>query len=192
VELILEHGYGKVTVELLMERADLARATFYAHYDSLEELLGEVVGDLIDDLLAVARGATPTGPDAVARGAAISILCTHAQEHRDLYRVILSGAGNGSGRAAYVGALAQAAGEVFSQLIRNNAASERIAVEVVAHCWAGSFASLLDWWLFDNPDRSTEDVTAMATALLVGGAVWGMGVEGRVSLSTEVIERLPL
>jgi len=32
VQLVLERGYDRVTVEDIASRADLARATFYAHY----------------------------------------------------------------------------------------------------------------------------------------------------------------
>lgn len=38
-ELIDEVGYEAVTVELLAERADVARSTFYAHYSAKEDLL---------------------------------------------------------------------------------------------------------------------------------------------------------
>lgn len=39
LELINEVGYEAVTVELLTERADVARSTFYAHYSAKEDLL---------------------------------------------------------------------------------------------------------------------------------------------------------
>ena len=32
VQLVLEHGYERVAVEDISDRADLARATVYAHY----------------------------------------------------------------------------------------------------------------------------------------------------------------
>ena len=36
VQLVLERGYDQVTVEDITDRADLARATFYAHYPNKE------------------------------------------------------------------------------------------------------------------------------------------------------------
>lgn len=39
VELILEKGYEAVTVQAILDRANVGRSTFYAHFDSKEELL---------------------------------------------------------------------------------------------------------------------------------------------------------
>ena len=37
-ELLLEKGYKKITVTDIVERADIGRATFYAHFEDKEDL----------------------------------------------------------------------------------------------------------------------------------------------------------
>ena len=39
VQLVLEHGYERVAVDDICAQADLARATFYAHYPNKEAVL---------------------------------------------------------------------------------------------------------------------------------------------------------
>jgi AcrR family transcriptional regulator len=64
VQLVLERGYGQVTVEDITDRADLARATFYAHYPNKEAVQFSVFNRLTADLvqrLAPGRGMWCTG-----------------------------------------------------------------------------------------------------------------------------------
>ena len=56
VSLVLERGYAGITVEDITDRADLGRATFYSHYTDKDDLLGQVVSDLADDLNPEADG----------------------------------------------------------------------------------------------------------------------------------------
>lgn len=39
MELTLEHGYDRVTVQDILDRADVGRSTFYAHYRDKDDLL---------------------------------------------------------------------------------------------------------------------------------------------------------
>ncbi|WP_240999879.1 helix-turn-helix domain-containing protein, partial [Streptomyces sp. Tu 4128] len=47
VELVLERGFTALTVEDITERADVARATFYAHFRDKEDLFARVTADLL-------------------------------------------------------------------------------------------------------------------------------------------------
>ena len=60
VQLVLERGYDRVTVEDITDRADLARATFYAHYPNKEAVQYSVFNRLTEDL--VQRIADQGGP----------------------------------------------------------------------------------------------------------------------------------
>ncbi len=190
VSLVLERGFAAVTVETIIQRADVSRATFYAHFSDIDQLLRSVVTDLIQSLVKRSAETAPTGPNAVAKGAAISLLCQHADEHRDLYRVILSGSGNGQGRAAYTNALTEGITRVFTSLVASNNAVPRIPIDVVARSWAGSFTSLLDWWLVDSPERSVAEMADVGIALLVNGFAWSIGVEGGIDLDPRIVEHL--
>ena len=54
VELVLEMGKEKVTVKSIVERADISRGTFYAHYSDIyaviEEIENETMGHMIEIL----------------------------------------------------------------------------------------------------------------------------------------------
>lgn len=56
LELIDEKSYEHIKVAELCRRAEISRATFYLHYDSLDEVLD----DVIDDALLFSEGAKGT------------------------------------------------------------------------------------------------------------------------------------
>lgn len=47
-----QHGYHGLSVELILEAADLSRPTFYRHFRNADEPLAEVLEDLNDRLIA--------------------------------------------------------------------------------------------------------------------------------------------
>lgn len=50
--LMMERGYERLTIQNLLDRADVGRATFYAHFESKDELLAGSVTRLRDWLVA--------------------------------------------------------------------------------------------------------------------------------------------
>ena len=42
IDLMRERPLGSITIKALCEQADVNRSTFYAHYDSIEELLHDI------------------------------------------------------------------------------------------------------------------------------------------------------
>ena len=80
VQLVLERGYERVAVEDITDRADLARATFYAHYPNKEAGLFSVFNRLTEDLMQ--RIAYQGGPWNVVRRDACRPRTTRGREPR--------------------------------------------------------------------------------------------------------------
>lgn len=49
-ELMTEEHYGSVTVAQIIERADIGRSTFYAHFETKDELLDEICTEMFDHI----------------------------------------------------------------------------------------------------------------------------------------------
>jgi len=97
VELILERGYENLTVQDILDRADVGRSTFYNHYQSKDELLlsrGQ-------ELEAAVRARISTGPQRPEGERSTSLmspvrpLFEHVDENRALCQAML-----GSGRTS--------------------------------------------------------------------------------------------
>jgi AcrR family transcriptional regulator len=177
VAVTLEQGYENVTVEAIIQRADVARATFYAHYSDKHELLAAIVEDLASELTDRLIPIAETGR--VVQGAVVRELFRHADECRELYRITLSGAVSGRARAAYSAVIRAAAENVFRRSIEANGGKQRIPVEITARAWTGSFVALLEWWLAEETGRTAEEMTIITMELLIRGYVWAGGLDER-------------
>src|SRR5215467_8207039 len=76
IALVLERGYERAAVEDITDQADLARATFYAHYPNKEAVLFSVSNQLTQDLMQ--RIAHQDGPPDVIPRAAVQTAYQHA------------------------------------------------------------------------------------------------------------------
>ncbi len=89
MELIATKGYDRVTVQDLIDKANVGRSTFYAHYDTKDDLLLAQMNHLTRDLDAHIEAETTTdGPVLPAKG-----LFLHVAEHQQMFRSLFGSRG---------------------------------------------------------------------------------------------------
>ncbi|AGJ52547.1 TetR/AcrR family transcriptional regulator [[Kitasatospora] papulosa] len=179
VELVLERGFTALTVEDITERADVARATFYAHCRDKEDLFARVTADLLTGLAARLE---PVVADSEVgfTGKPVLEMLRHAREERDQYRIVLRGEGDGKPLQMFVDALARATAEEFRARAERNAVQPRIDPELLARVWVGEQIAVLRWWVEqDVPSLPAEEVVRMLLDLALHGRYWASGFESR-------------
>jgi AcrR family transcriptional regulator len=170
VQLVLEHGYDRVAVEDITDRADLARATFYAHYPNKEAVLLSVFNRLAEDLMQ--RIAYQGGPWNEVRRDAIQSMYKHAAQMPDLYRACLSDART---RQAYLSILTQYAEQNFRDRLKALNRQPRVPVPVMARGFAGAHLAVLEAWLASELQGDIDELASMTLDLLVAGMAWAHG-----------------
>jgi AcrR family transcriptional regulator len=187
VTLVLEKGYEHVTVEDITDAADLARATFYAHYTDKGDLLAAIVDEMSVDLTTRLAQIAPTD-SAVVRGEVVLELFTHAAEHRDLYRLTFGGAADGKARRAYVIPLVPRVVENFAARIDAFGSVPPIPPELTAQAFIGMHMALVEWWLTDAPYYTAAQMAAYEMRLFLHGFRWAHGLaEGEVTLDESLL-----
>lgn len=136
--LIVEHGYEVLTVQDVLDRADVGRSTFYAHFRDKDDLLAAAFSRL-HTVLEVRAGAP-----ALAGLAELSLaLFRHTDEHRPLYRAMV---GRPSGAM-----LTHAVHELLGGHVRAHLGQlgRQIPVpaEVATQYYVSALLGLLTWWL---------------------------------------------
>ncbi|MBN1678745.1 MAG: TetR/AcrR family transcriptional regulator [Anaerolineae bacterium] len=142
--LSLRKGYDSVTIQDITDHANLGRATFYLHYRDKDDLLLNTLQTIVDDLLAVIE---PELGNVFTLGDISPILTIfrHAEENRDLYRIILRGRGAAAAERRLREYAAASAQSYIEVALHGRPAA--IPVEIAANYFAHSMLGLIDWWL---------------------------------------------
>jgi AcrR family transcriptional regulator len=153
LSLVVERGYERVTVQDILDRADVGRSTFYAHYRDKEAVLTSCFDGLTADLDAM----TP------------SRLFHHAYRHRTVYRALC---GRPGGPLVQRHLHTLIAGTLRAHL---TAAGSRIPAEAVAEYSTSALLGLLIWWVGRDFEGGPDAITKIYSALAAPGLGWPDG-----------------
>jgi AcrR family transcriptional regulator len=159
--LMVERGYERLTTQNLIDRAGVGRATFYAHFDSKEELLVASVGRL-RAWLEHERDARPG-----ERLGFMLPFCQHLSSHRALYRMTFARDSEVSVERlirAMLRELVRADLEAHRSRGQSAAALDLATQFVVATLW-----SVIVWWMERGAKSSAEEVHAVFQRLALPG-----------------------
>lgn len=78
--LLLQKSYDKITIQELIDKANIGRSTFYAHFETKDDLLRGMCGDLFDHIFSTQLKAEETHDFSGAHGKTKSRL-THILYH---------------------------------------------------------------------------------------------------------------
>jgi AcrR family transcriptional regulator len=175
VALILERGYDAVTVQAVLDRADVGRATFYAHFEGKEALLLSLFEELRASLQHELAGLTPHAVARFGEGhGLLTPLFAHAAHNRRLYRALL-GSRDGAVLLRY---LREALATPMREHLRGAVAGHRVTpasdVEIVVTAFVSAVLGVLVWWLETERSQTPAEMDRAIERLMalgIGGAL---------------------
>ncbi|MBO3753189.1 TetR/AcrR family transcriptional regulator [Streptosporangiaceae bacterium NEAU-GS5] len=138
IELILDKGYETTTVTDIINRADVGRSTFYAHFTDKQDVL---FGNL-DDLVFLHAGPPSEGP---LFGFSLPMF-EHVQSQRQLVSALLGRRGGG----AVIARGEQMLAEVVRRELLARAPQPTPRLDLVVTAVVGAFMGLLRGWADDQ------------------------------------------
>lgn len=151
VELMLEKSFDAITVQEILDRANVGRSTFYAHYTDKEDLLSEQIANIIQQLDAyTAQNGQPHG------GILPSLaLFRHVQEQHRLLHAFLGSDGLERHRRGFLRQVSALVEQNIRALVGEQV-TFTVPVPLIADFVVSTFLMLLHWW-FDNGMRQTPE-----------------------------------
>jgi len=171
VDLVVEQGYESISIDALAARADVTRATFYAHYASKAALLTAVVDHFADDVIAALEAAEGAHGPAVR----LEVLLEQARGASDVLGIIVRGEGDGRPLRRFTERVEEViAGDLASRMA-DHGAEPQLEVSLITRLRAAQVVAAVAWFL-DHPDAEPG---ATATAVNVAnqrGWDWAAGL----------------
>jgi len=157
IALILEKGYDAITIQDIVDKANVGRSTFYAHHSGKEGLLLSGLRNLRELLLHHQRLVFAADEKSDGRILGFSrALFEHVYEHRNLYHAIV---GRHSGAVIVNrmrGLLVELVGHEL-HASKTKAGAAALPRSAVIHFVADSIVSMLTWWLDKNAKLSPDE-----------------------------------
>jgi AcrR family transcriptional regulator len=176
LQLIAAKPYDAITIEDITEAADVARATFYAHYHDKAALLREACNELIGELTVRATALAPRDTPTYT-GAAIAEVLRHADQHRDLYRLVLSGEGGATPRTELIAALRDAVANVLSGFAHRLGREPRVPMSAITTAFVGALLLTIETWLAEELEGAPADLAVLFTRSQMSGLEWALGFD---------------
>ena len=167
LDLIEEKGFESLTVQHIIDRANVGRATFYTHFDNKEDLLISGLDQLQQELKQKQHEVHAQGRNIHERILAFSFeVFTHTEKHRELFRAL-----SADGTAVVI---KRAWHKILLDLVREDVKAvfpkeeySSVPTEALVHIITGSFFGLLMWWLEGSTTLSAREITSMFRKLMI-------------------------
>ena len=165
--LLAEKSYSKITVQEIIDAANVGRTTFYAHFETKDDLLKELCEELFGHIIGSAMDCTHTHglySDGSAPESVFCHLLQHLQENDKNIIALLSCESSEMFLRFFKDSLNEL---VRSQFInQNRKANTDIPEDFLINHISGSFAEMALWWIKGHRKQTPEDLDRYFRAVI--------------------------
>jgi AcrR family transcriptional regulator len=165
IALLADKRYDEISIIDIIDRANVGRSTFYAHYQTKDDLLKSGFERALDMLIhQINFGEADQGLRLDT-----TLFFRHAQGHYEIYRTLVWGSGfdvlTKDGHAA----LSAKFQESFTRFLSGKP-EPSIPLAVLSYSMAGTLLILLKWWLDNKMPYSAEYMDEIFQRLVMASA----------------------
>lgn len=167
VSLILKKDFASITIREITERAEVAYITFYRHYESLDQLLMEVLDEGLVELM--------THIETLAKQSDKSSLETEGRlifefigQKADLFHILLKSQSVTRVRKRVVSNISAIFQKSCVPLER---LGNQVTINIASNHIATSLLSLIEWWLENNMKPSPIEMGKVYKSLIIDSTV---------------------
>ncbi len=165
--LLSEKSYSKITVQEIIDRANVGRTTFYAHFETKDDLLKELCQELFSHIIDSAMDCTHTHGLYSDKNAPESVFChllQHLQENDNNILGLLSCESSEIFLRYFKDNLDDLIRSQFVNQNRNT--NTNIPADFLINHISGSFVEMVLWWLKGSMKQTPEKLDAYFRAVI--------------------------
>jgi len=162
IQLMQDQPFDSITVQHVLDRAGISRATFYTHFRDKDDLFLSDVEDFLEMM-----GSFLTNQKASARRLfPVEELFAHIADVPKVHAAITASGKDPDFRELAIGCFARS---IEQRLVAAGVTLANPQLRATSHSLAGSLYSLLDWWLLHNKSIPPKEADALFHRLAWNG-----------------------
>jgi len=177
VSLMLEKDFASISIKEITERAEVAYITFFRHFESLDQLLMEILeeglGELQDHIETLAKQSETSALETEGR-----LIFEYIGQKADLFRILFK---------------SQSVTRVRKKVVRNIAAifqksclplarsGNQTTTAILSNHIATSLLALIEWWLDNNMKSAPAQMGKVYKSLIIDSTVGAVSFLSAVS-----------
>ncbi|MGJ3238152.1 MAG: TetR/AcrR family transcriptional regulator [Anaerolineae bacterium] len=177
MRLIITKGYDEITIQEITDEANVARTTFYLHFNTKDDLLFGTMRDIYEDLYQSVEEDISNSFFSDNEADCIPEDFLHVQEYAEFYQIMLGERGSAAFLSRVRQYLAESIMEITLQAIIPPDAETRIPLDMMSYALAGAQIGVMKWWLDTGMEQSPQKVAFMLEQLLKRGMLWGLKLD---------------
>jgi AcrR family transcriptional regulator len=168
LDLMIEKGYDAITVQDIIDRADVGRSTFYAHFTDKEQLFLSSLDQLRDFLKEQSLKRIDSTEDGKYQFGFSLAMLQHVQSNKLIFKATVRKKGGAMVQQHMQRMLFDLVQQEMSVLLPYTA-SLSVPQEVVVQFVVNTFYVLLSWWVEENTPCSAVEVDRIFHQLTLSG-----------------------
>ncbi|MGP1588145.1 MAG: TetR/AcrR family transcriptional regulator [Treponemataceae bacterium] len=171
LSLLPEQDFNKISVQEIVDRANIGRSTFYLHFESKEALLDYMCQQIIKHIFDSAKNIEHNHGHSQREGMPNSLIChiiQHIKENDNNILTILSCQGN---EYFLVYLKEQLKELMYISFIKDRPQklNSDLPVDLVMNHISGSFIEMIQWWIKNGLKESPEELDSFFTRVITQG-----------------------
>jgi len=167
VSLILEKDFASISIKEITERAEVAYITFFRHFESLDQLLMEVLdeglGELQDHIETLAKQSDTSNLETEGR-----LIFEYIEKKADLFRILFKSQSVTRVRKKVVQNIAVIFQKSCIPLARSGS---QMTIAITSNHIATSLLALIEWWLDNSMKPAPVQMGKVYKSLIIDSTV---------------------
>lgn len=158
-KLLSEKNYNKISVQEIIDKANVGRTTFYVHFETKDYLLKEMCDELFNHIIDTAMGqphGQPHDHSEQTKGSIFLHLISHLQENDRNVLGLLSSDNNGIFLKHFKDNLKRL---VVTQYADKDMLTDTLPKDYLVNHISATFVETISWWLSCQMKETPKEIT---------------------------------